>query len=137
MSTSPVFVGSVKTGLVQVVNADASALKTVVTAGSSGSRVTSLRATSDDTSARVVSVYKTRSGTSYLLGSMSVTALAGSDGAVVGIDLMSDTYLPGLPVDNNGNHYIHLQSGDTLQVKTLTTVTSGKTVHVCAEYGDL
>jgi hypothetical protein len=43
---------------------------------------------------------------------------------------------PGLPVDNDGNPFILLVSGDTLQAKSLTTVTSGKLISLTAIYGD-
>jgi hypothetical protein len=137
MSASPVYVGMPKRGLVQILNADASNLKTVVSAGASGSKVCSLSAASDDTSQRLLQVYITRSGTSYLVVETAVPAASGSDGSTPAVNLINSTILPGLPVDNDGVRYLFLQSGDTLQVKSTTTVTSGKIVHLASDYGDL
>lgn len=137
MASTPVIVQSPKVGLAQIANADASNKKALVTAGSSGSKVTAIRACSDEAStARVLQLILTRSATDYLLGSVSVPALSGTDGAAAVKDLLNTTDMPGLPVDNDGQRYLFLQSGDVLNVKSLTTVTSGKTVNVSAVYGD-
>ena len=136
LKSFPTFVNAPKTGLVQIVNADASGQKTVLAAGADGSKVTSLRACSDDTAARVLQISKLRSGTNYVIGSVNVPAASGTDGTAVAVDLMNSTMLPGLPKDNDGQPYIFLESGDSLQVKSLTTVTAAKTVHVVADYAN-
>lgn len=118
-------------------NADsANTKKTVVTAGSNGSKVVALLATSTDTSARAAQIWLTRSATSYLLGSVSVPAASGSDGTTAGINLLGVTLIPGLPVDNDGQVYLFLQSGDTLQVSFTTQVTSAKAVDVVCVSAD-
>ena len=139
MATSPTFVGTPKIGLVQIANADGTNAKTVVTAGPSGSKVTGLILTSTEASAntRIIQISITRSSTAYILGSASVTYGAGTDGSTASINGFSTTSIPGIPVDNDGQPYIFLQSGDTLTA-TLNTgsVTSGKIVSVTAIYAD-
>jgi len=132
MSSSPSFAVTPKAGLVQIVNADASNQKSVLAAGASGTKVTGLLVSSDDTSARVLQISILRSAVNYVLGSVSVPAASGTDGSTPALDLLKSTLIPGLPVDNDGQHYLLMESGDTLQVKSLATVTSAKTIHVAA-----
>jgi hypothetical protein len=118
-------------------NADsANTKKTVVTAGTNGTKVVGMTATSTDTSTRVAQVWLTRSATSYLLASVSIPAASGSDGTTVGINLMGTTLWPGLPVDNDGQVYLWLQSGDTLKVSFTAQVTSAKEIDVMALSAD-
>lgn len=135
MSSTPSFASTPKLGVVQIVNADASALKTLFSAGASGSKLLAVIANSDDTSARVVQVYVTRSGTDYLIGAGSVTTLAGTDGSTNTVNLLG--LCVGLPVDNDGQRFLYLESGDVVKVKSTTTVTAAKTVHVSAVAADL
>lgn len=136
VTATPVFVQTPKVGLVQILNADASANKTVVTGGTNGTKVTSLTLASTDTSARVVNVNIVRSGTTYNLGAVSVPITAGTDGATLTINCFSPLVIPGLPVDNDGQPYLFLQSSDTLSVSAATTVTSGKIISAVAVSGD-
>lgn len=135
MSANPIFIGTPKRGMVTIVNADASTLKTVVTAGSSGSKLVSLMATSDNTADVLLQVYVTRSGTDYLVCSATVTTLAGTNGVTTpAADLLIN--LRGDPHDNDGQRYQFLESGDVLKVKSTTTVVAAKTVAIHAVYGD-
>jgi hypothetical protein len=134
-SSTPVLLQTPKLGLAQILNADASAKKTVVTAGANGTKLVSLTAASDDTVARVVQVILTRSATDHILASASVPAASGTDGTTAAVNLINSTILPGLPVDNDGQRYLFLESGDTLAVKSTTTVSVAKTVSVAANFG--
>lgn len=139
VTATPTFVQTPKLGVVQIVNADASNSKTIITAGANGSKVVSVVVASDDTSARILQLSVTRSATVYIIGSYSVPAASGTDGTTAAVDLLKggpSTLIPGLPVDNSGQRYLFLQSGDTLTVKSTTTVTSGKTIHLTSVYGD-
>lgn len=131
-NTTPTFPKQPQNGKVQIANADASNQKTVYTAGGSGSKVTALIAVSTDTSARDVQVSITNGGTSYPLGTVSVPIGAGNSSAANAVDLLNLLNLPGLPVDSDGNHYLHLISGDTLTASAQSTVTSGKLVTINA-----
>lgn len=137
MSATPVFVGTPNVGLVQIVNADASAQKTLFTAGASGSKITSISAVSDDTAARVIQLSVLRGGTNYPIATVNVPIGSGSDGTIVAVDLMSLTLSPWLPLDNDGEAYILLKSGDVLQAKALTSITAAKTMTLLAQGGDI
>jgi hypothetical protein len=122
-------------GLAQILPADTTSQKTVVTAGANGSKVVSLIASSSDTTDRVVQVFLVRSATSYLLCTLTVPLTAGFAAAVPGpVNLLG--FVPNLPVDNDGQPYLFLESGDTLTVASLTTVTTAKAISVHSDYGD-
>ena len=136
MSASPTFVATPKITPAAFTNADsANTKKTIHTAGASGSKVVSVNATSTETAnARVAQLWLTRSATSYLLGSCNIPVNSGFDGIITTVNLLS--LLPGLPVDNDGQVYLFLESGDTLQASTTTQVASGKEVDIVAIAGD-
>lgn len=136
VSYNPVFPQTPKVSMTTIANGDGTTAKTLVTAGSNGTKVVALQICSDDTSARVVQIGVTRSATFTLLGSVNVPTLAGTDGTTPAVNGHSLVYNPGLPLDNDGETYIFLQSGDTLQVKTTTTVTAAKTVSLTAFHAD-
>jgi len=136
MSSAPVLVQTPKRGMVQIANADASNLKTVVTAGASGSKVVSLIFSSSDTSARDVQWGVSRSGTFYPIATITIPITAGQVAGTPPINGLSSAYAPGLPTDNDGQTYLMLESGDTLDCKSLTTVTSAKAISASANYGN-
>lgn len=118
-------------------NADAAnTKKTIATAGADGSKVVAVTASSTDTSARIAQLWLTRAAVSYLLCSLSVTIAAGSDGAVAAVNLINPTIWPSLPMDNDGQRYFFLQSGDTLQVSFTAQVTAAKEIDVVAVFAD-
>jgi hypothetical protein len=114
---------------VQILPADTTAQKVVDTAGASGSKYTSLIATSTDTAAHDVQISRTNGGTSYLLGTVAVPAGAGNSAGAPSVNLLA---VLGLPIDSDGNPYIQLIYGDTLTVSSLVTVTTAKAITINA-----
>jgi hypothetical protein len=136
VSHSPVLVQTPKITPAAFTNADsANAKKTIVTAGADGTKVVAVVAASTDTSARTAQLWLTRSATSYLLGSKTVAIGAGSDGASASANLL-ELLAAALPLDNDGQHYVLLESGDTLQVSFTAQVTSTKEIDVTAIAGN-
>lgn len=118
-------------------NADAAnTKKTVATAGVNGSKVVGVMITSRDTSDRIAQLWLTRSAVSYLLAAASVVAGSGSDGTTPAVNLFDRTLFSGLPVDNDGQAYLFLVSGDTLQVSFTTQITAAKEADAAAVYGN-
>lgn len=136
MATDPTFVATPKLTPAATTNADsANTKKTIATAGASGSKVVAVIATSTETAnARVGQLWLTRSATSYLIGSFNVPINSGFDGSTQGVNALS--LVAGLPVDNDGQVYFFLESGDTLQVSFTTQVASGKEIDVFAIFGN-
>jgi hypothetical protein len=137
VTATPVFVQTPKVGNVQILPADASNLKTIVTGGANGTKVTSLICTSTDTSTRDVQVGITISATFYPLLTVTVAITAGTIAATAAANLFDVSKCPGLPIDSDGNPYIFLPSSSyTLQAKSLTTVTAAKELDITAVAAD-
>lgn len=94
LSDTPVFVQTPELGLVQIVTADVSGLKTVVTAGADGTKVTALLLSSDDSSNRDVTWGVTRSGTFHPRGTVTVPATAGTAATVAAVNALSVSVVP-------------------------------------------
>lgn len=137
MTATPVFPQSIKNGAVQIANADASNLKTIITPGANGSRVDCLLVSSTDTTARDLQLVVTKGGVDYIIGTLSVPANTGNTNAVAMINALAHANIgPYLINDLNGNKILFLESGSVLKAKTLTTVTSARFVNLFASYGD-
>src|SRR5205814_1708724 len=69
---------------------------------------------------------------SPITGSGSIPMDHGSTAAAASVNLLDTSLIPGLPLDSDGNPYLHLISGDTLTFSALVTVTTAKkiTIHV-------
>lgn len=111
-------------------NADTNAAKLAFTAGSNDSNIKGLIACTDDTAAINLRIYITRSSVDYLLGTIRIPTLSGTDGAAPGIDLLNASGMAGLPLDSVGKRIIPMKTGDTLRLACLATMTAAKTLWV-------
>ena len=128
----PIFPQAPKNGKVQIVNADGTTLKTVYTADTDGTKITGLIATSTDSSARVLEWGVENGGTFFQMGCVNVPIDAGFVIGTPAVNVFNLTNNPGLPIDNDGQPYVLLISGDTLRVRVQSAVTSTETIHVVA-----
>ena len=134
VTATPVFVQTPKVTQITILPADTTAQKVVCTAGADGTKVVSLIATSNDTATMNVQILIKRSATSILLGTGRIVTLSGTDGAAANVNLLNA--ITGLPVDNDGQPYLYLVSGDTLECAVLVTVTAAKTISLTCIHGD-
>ena len=135
VTATPIFLQSV--GWAGTAYTTASSTSTHVTGGTNGTRVSSLTAHSNSTSAHVFIVGVSTGGVSFPIGAVSIPASAGSDGSTPAIDMLRSTLIPGLPLDASGVPYISLPS--TLYNLTLTasaTINTGKQVTFTSMYGN-
>ena len=128
---TPVFTQRPFLGLAQILPADTTTAKTVVTAGADGTKITAITASSNDAS-RIVQISLVRSAVVYILTTVTVAANAGTDGTAAAVNLINSTIIPGLPIDNDGQPYLFLKSGDTLTAAVTVTVTAAKTISIAA-----
>jgi hypothetical protein len=110
-------------GRVQFDPADGTAWKTIITAGAYGSKIVGISLSSYDPTTRQVLFSIGRAGGLYQLGTLNVT-LSGVDQPPV--DAMTSLIMPGLPIDNDGQRYIYLEPGDTLQCLLTSAITAGR-----------
>lgn len=136
VSHQGVFVQTPKITPKSILPADTTAKVTICTAGGDGSKVVGITVTSTDTGSRILQIFLTRSATSYLLASFIIPTLSGTDGAAAVFNAMNPTLWPGLPIDNDGQRYLFLVSGDTLQAAVTVTVTAAKEIDIATVSGD-
>jgi hypothetical protein len=132
----PIFPQLVNSPAVQILPADLSTLKTILTAGADGTIVGRILVTSTDTSSRDLALYVTISAVDYLIGTVAIPASSGFTNAVPTVGLFDSAQIPSLLIDNNGNRYLQLQTGAVLKVKSLSTVAAGKIISVIAQSGN-
>jgi hypothetical protein len=136
-NTAPIFIKNRKVAGVQIVPADTTTLKTLLTAGAEGCRVLAVNAATDDTAANVVGLYVqiAGAGPNYPLGVKSVTARSGDPtnaAAVPSVNLLDLAAMASLDPDGS----LGLGAGDILKAGVQATVTAAKTVSLLAVYGD-
>jgi uncharacterized protein YjiK len=136
VTATPIFPQLIKSPAVQILPADTTTLKTLVTAGADGTIVNELLISSTDTSARDLAVYVTISAVDYLIGTVSIPANAGNSNSIPSVGFFDSANLTFLQTDNNGHKFLMLETGAVLKVKTLTTVTAAKAIQVVAQAGN-
>lgn len=139
MTATPVFAQTIAVGNAKIVNADASTLKTILTAGTNGTLIDSIVVSSDDTSARDMQFWTTTGGVDYLLFTMSIPANSGFTSSVSILSVLDNTRtgsstapLGWYLLDSNGNKLFRLAAGEILKAKMLTSVTAAKTIYIRA-----
>ncbi len=126
-------------GIVQFLQGTDSAgtYKTLYTAGANGSRCNGMWSTNNDPSAtHLITVQIVNGGVKY--GGMALTSVV-SAGFVSGTPaqaLMTAALWPGLPLDSDGNPFIALNSGDTVQATFATALTSTDVLNIVAACSD-
>ena len=115
MSSTPTLPTNVKNGVVTIVPADTTSLKTILTTDGTFWRVTSISVCSDDTSNRTLSFYAGIGGTDYLIGSVTIPTLAGTDGAVAAVNVMGSTMWQAAIYDAFANRVLPLDTSVTLK----------------------
>lgn len=107
--------------------------KTLYTAGASGSMVKGLIVTTNDPSAaHLVTCQVVNTAVKYGGVAVNVPVSSGFANAAPPVNLMAAGNWVGLPLDQNGNPYFQMNSGDTLQCTFATALTSTDVLNVVA-----
>jgi hypothetical protein len=106
------------------------AYTTVYTAGANGSIITALIESNTDSSATHVVNCSVYNATIQLTSSTAITTTSPAAGSWNNINIMATW--TGLPLDQNGNPFLILVSGDTLQCTYATAITAAKFVVITA-----
>lgn len=127
-------------GIVQFLQGTDSAgtYKTLYTGGANGSKCVAVWENNNDGSAtHLITLEVVNSSVKY--GGIAITT-ASNDGyanATPAKNLFSPANWPGLPVDSDGNPFIFLANGDTLQATFATAITSSDKINlnaVCSDF---
>ena len=107
---------------------------TIETAGTYGSRVISLTASTDDTVTVNVFLYILRGGSTVIpIGLVNIPVSSGNTFAArFAVDFLNGTNIPGLPLDNTGRQYIPLLAGDDLRATTLANLSATRSCFIQA-----
>lgn len=132
MSDRAMYPETIKNVALDIENADGTTSQTLLTAGANGARITSIGVVSDDTAAVVLNIFYNDGSTDFLLGSVTVPTLAGTDGSTPAVSILNITDLPFLCEDLS----FFLEGSDLIKVASQAAVTTAKKVTVIAQYGD-
>lgn len=132
-STDLNFPQNLSHGLQTFENGDGTGLKTIINAGTEGTRIFSIIATNDDSGAATnLHLYINDGSTDFLFATVRIPASSGTDGAAKNMDIISSVDLPGLAFDANGKNILTLAGGHVLKASAIAAVASGKKVTVAA-----
>jgi hypothetical protein len=136
VTATPVFIQTPKItpqSFVQPTDA-AGTYKTIFTAGPNGSKVVSIMVnTTDNTATHLLVLVLQRGGVNYTLIYYTLPVNAGGDGTTPSVDLLAGgtaNLFVGLPFDNDGQRYLFLEPGDSLQLNYNTALTASKSIYV-------
>lgn len=111
--------------------------KTLYTAGANGSKCFAMWSTNNDASAtHLITIQIVNSAVKYGGTALTSISSAGFLTAVPAQSLMTSTIWPGLPVDSDGNPYILIASGDTIQATFATALTAADVLNIVATCSD-
>jgi len=130
VTATPVYGQTIVNAIFQLTSSTSTA-QTLLVAGSSGTKIEALYATSTDTSARDLTLELTISATSYVIGIVSIPITAGTVNSVPSVNLLRQAQMPIFPLDSNGNPYLYLANGTTLTILS-ASITSAKAINVVA-----
>jgi len=132
MASNPIFAGSIVSTSVQILPADTTTAKILVTAGALGTRVDTLAITSTDTAPQILTLIVNNGASDFIVGTISVPALAGTTGSAAPVSGLQPLLMPWLPTSGA----IFLKPSATLKIASLTTVTAAKAINVTTFGGD-
>lgn len=130
------FVKQPQNGKAVITNGVGTTNTNVYTAGANGTKISGLNATNNDGTAKSLTVSILNGSTLFPLGVALLGVNAGANSTTASVDCLSQSLIPGLPVDSDGHPYIILVSGDSLQVTCNVAPGTGNTVTVVATCGD-
>lgn len=137
VSNIPIYPQTVQTWAQQILPADTTTKKTLVTAGTNGSIVESIGLTNTDAAAAYAIQFFVNNGTfDALIATVNVPLSAGNVTAVAAVDFLRNGASPICVTDANGNLTIVLKAGYVLKISSTTTVTAAKEVDVVAMGAD-
>ena len=132
MADKPIFVGTINNGPLEIENGDGTTLQTLITPGSNGCKVLNINVVSTDTATVELQLWVTISAVDYLLGTVDITTLAGTDGAEAAVNLLASDKIA--MTDTNGQ--IALDNGEVLKIAPKAAVTAATKVTVFAQAAD-
>lgn len=139
MSPYPALLQNPRHYSVQITSGTGTSLVTVVTGGANGTKITAVIASATNNSSVALFVGTAiASSLFYPLATYLIPSSAGMSSGVLPVNLLNPSIMQGLPIDNDGQTYLFLNSSlDLLQVQSSTTLGSSASISVhafCADF---
>jgi hypothetical protein len=135
-TATPIFPQTIKNYVAQILPADTTTKKTLVTGATNGTKIETITVASTDTTARELQFIMTVSSVDYVLATVSIPANSGFTISVPAVDVLRHTQWPSLAYDSNGNKILYVANGAVLSVKVLVAVAASKEIDILAIGGD-
>jgi hypothetical protein len=136
-TATPIYPQTIKNWAVQILPADTTTIKTLVTGGTNGSVVEWLNVTSTDSANKDLLWYLNDGTTNYLISTQSTPLNSGNTNAVAAVAPLNNTTLfSSVPFNNSGNKFIYVANGWSLRVSAGTAVTAARVINIVAHGGD-
>lgn len=132
MASTPQFAATPRSPQIQIVNADGTNLKTLFTMGANGGVVKAIWATSNDTTARWITLLKSDGTTDLLVDSIKIPAAS----ATIPLRLVNFLDPSRLVILDPYEVQLHLAPNHGFKVRMESAVTAGAEVAVFAQYGE-
>lgn len=134
VTSTPVFPQNIQNWGASFTSADTTTRKTIISAGTNGTKVEFFDFATDESTSRVFSIYLSDGTNDYQLGVLNVLNAAGNTAALGSppLSVLQGGNFPNFPFDNNGNRFIYLKAGWSIKVACQSTITAAKTVWVKA-----
>lgn len=131
MNTSPTFPDSAHNAPAIILASDGINLITLFSGQTDGSRIKSLSLCTDDEVDVEVRLWKTELSVDCLIGCLPVPAQSGYLSASPAVDGLDPKYLPWVRED-----CIMVETGETVKISVVTTLSAGKKLYAYVEGGD-
>lgn len=135
-NTKAIYPGSVNSGSAKFETADGTDLKDVFTAGSEGSRIDSLVATSNDGTPRKVTLYINDGVNDIPFGTTTIPANAGRDGVEAAKNLLDPVMMPQFDLASGNDPSKFLKTNHKLRAGLDGAVTADKEIWLLAAGGN-
>jgi hypothetical protein len=136
-TATPIYPQTIKNWAVQILPADTTTIKTLVTGGTNGSVVEWLNVTSTDSANKDLLWYLNDGTTNYLISTQNTPLNAGNTNAVAAVASLNNTTLfSSVPFNNSGNKFIYVANGWSLRVSAGAAVTAARVINIVAHGGD-
>ena len=135
-TATPIYPQTIKNWAVQILPADTTTIKTIVTGGTNGSVIEMLTVASTDTVARDLVFYLNDGTTNYRLFTLNIPINSGNTNAIASVAPFNSTLWPAVPFNNSGNKFIYVANGWSLRVNSTVAVSATRAISIAAHGGD-
>ena len=136
-TATPIYPQTIKNWAVQILPADTTTVKTLLSGGTNGTVVEMINIHSTDTVARDMLFYLTTGGINYPLFTINIPINAGNTNAIAAVAPLNNTTLwPSPPFNNSGNKFIYVANGYDLRVSVTVAVSATRAISIVAHGGD-